>query len=161
MVSRGDPGSEEKRIDKVKIVLDLLVANFKKCFRNLSVDETTVGFKGRFGPKQYMPDKPTKYGIKTFTLADSKQGYVLDILVYTGGDTLDCASAEHSSLPQPARVVLHLLHDYLNKGHRVFTDGYYTSIPLAKTLSDCSTENRKRILKACCDRVQLLHERSR
>ena len=124
-VSHGDPGSEEKRIDKVKIVLDLLVANFKKCFapeRNLSVDETMVGFKGRFGPKQYMPDKPTKYGIKTFTLADSKQGYVLDILVYTGGDTLDCASAEHSSLPQPARVVLHLLRDYLDKGHRVFTD---------------------------------------
>ena len=141
-VSRGDPGSEEKRIDKVKIILDLLVANFKKCFapeRNLSVDETMVGFKGRFGPKQYMPNKPTKYGIKTFTLADSKQGYVLDILVYTGGDTLDCASAEHSNLPQPARVVLHLLRDYLDKGHRIFTDRYYTSIPLAQALSHRST----------------------
>ena len=103
-------GGEEKRIDKVKIVLDLLVTNFKKCFTpksNLSVDETMVGFLGRFGPKQYMPDKPTKYGRKTFTLADSKQGYVLDNLVYTGGDTLVCASTEHSTLPQPAHVVLH------------------------------------------------------
>ena len=141
-VSHCDPDLPEKRIDKVKMDLELLITNFKKSFspkRNLAVDETMVGFRGRFGPKQYMPNKPTKYGIKAFTLADSEQGYVLDILVYTGGDTLDATSSEHSALPQPARVVLHLLRDYLDKGHRGFTDRYYTSIPLAQALADHST----------------------
>ena len=48
---------------------------------NLSVDETMVGFRGQFGAKQYIPNKPTKYGIKAFTLADSKNGYILDALI--------------------------------------------------------------------------------
>ena len=56
---------------------------------NLSMDETMVGFQGRFGAKQYIPNKPTKYVVKAFTLAESKNGYILDILLYTGGDTLD------------------------------------------------------------------------
>jgi len=85
-----------------------------------------------------MPDKPTKYGIKAFTLAESEHGYVLDILVYTGSDTLASANPDYT-LPQPPRVVLHLLGDYSDKGHRVFTDRYYTSIPLALTLKEHST----------------------
>ena len=67
------------------------ISNFKRNMhpsRNVSVDETMVGFRGRFGAKQYIPTKPSKYGIKAFTLADSNNGYILDILVYTGADTL-------------------------------------------------------------------------
>ena len=73
---------------------------------NLSVDETMVGFRGRFGAKQYIPNKPNKYGIKAFTIADSKNGYILDTLLYTGADTLDNSDPQYSHLPQPFRVVL-------------------------------------------------------
>ena len=138
-VSRGSPG---KKISKVKDVLDMLLANFQNSFvpdRNLSVDETMVGFRGRFGSKQYMPSKPTKYGIKVFTLADSTQGYIMKCLVYTGGDTLDEADLSHSMLPQPARIVLHLLEPYIGKGHTVYTDRYYSSLPLAMELQQCNT----------------------
>ena len=86
-----------------------------------------------------MPNKPVKYGIKAFTMADSKNGYVLNVLPYTGRDTLQEASTEYVDLPQPARIVLHLIELYLNKGHHVFTDRYYTSIPLAQALTDHST----------------------
>jgi len=82
------------------MLLDLLVGNFRKSFapgRNLSVDETMVGFHWRFGPKQYMPDKPTKYGIKAFTLAESEHRYVFDILLYTGSDTLASANPATAS----------------------------------------------------------------
>ena len=48
-----------------------------------------IGFRGRFGAKQYIPNKPTKYGVKAFTLADSLNGYILDVLLYTGADTLE------------------------------------------------------------------------
>ena len=50
-----------------------------------------IGFCGRFGAKQYIPNKPTKYGVKAFTLADNLNDYILDILVYAGADTLQNA----------------------------------------------------------------------
>ena len=85
-VSHEQNHHEPRRIDKIKAFLNMLVINFQNCYRpsqNLAVDETMVGFRGRFGPKQYMPNKPVKYGIKAFTLADSKEGYLLNILVWT------------------------------------------------------------------------------
>ena len=141
-VSKDDIEHPGKRINKVKDTLDLLITNFQTSFkpsRNVSVDETMVGFRGRFAAKQYMPAKPTKYGIKAFTLADSTHGYVLNCLVYTGGDTLDVASRTYLTFPQPARVVLHLLEPYLDNGHTVYTDRYYTSVPLAQALQERST----------------------
>ena len=132
--SHAEEGQPERRIDKVKSLIDILIPNFRSCYkpsRDIAVDKTMVGFRGRFGAKQYMPNKPVKYGIKAFTMADSKNGYVLNILSYTGRDTLQEASTEYVDLPQPARIVLHLIELYLNKGHHVFTDRYYTSIPLA------------------------------
>lgn len=92
----------------MKEVQDLLVANFQSSLapsRNLLVDETMVGFCGRFGTKQYMPKKPTKYGVKAFMLVEREHGYMLDILVYTGHEMLECASSQYSFLPQ-------LLHEH-------------------------------------------------
>ena len=63
-------GGGQQRIDKIKPLCESLIANFQAHYypsQNVAVDETMVGFRGRFGPKQYMPNKPTKYGIKTFT----------------------------------------------------------------------------------------------
>ena len=131
-------GDGEGRVDKVKKVCDALIHNFQAKYQpaqNLAVDETMVGFRGRFAAKQYMPNKPTKYGIKAFTLASSDHGYLLNVLLYTGADTLADADQAYSSLPQPARVVMHLLPQYLGKGHHVYTDRYYSSIPLAQALA--------------------------
>ena len=103
-------GNVVKRVDKVKLLLECLITKFQARFypgQELAVDETMVGFRGRFGAKQYMPKKPTKWGIKCFTLADSSTGYVLNTLVYTGADTLD--EACYKTVPQPARVVLQLI----------------------------------------------------
>ena len=85
------------------------------------MDETIVGFSGRFSAKQYMPKKPEKWGIKAFTMADSTNGYMLNILVYTGAETLDQSTTDQA-LPQPARIVMHLVEPYLDLGHHIFTD---------------------------------------
>ena len=59
--------------------------------------------------------------------------------MYTGADTLENSNSAYSLLPQPARIVLHLVEPYLGKGHTVITDRYYTSLPLAMTLNAHNT----------------------
>ena len=135
-------GDGQQRIDNIKLLCEALIANFQGHYypsQNVAVDETMVGFRGRFGAKQYMPNKPTKYGIKAFTLASSDHGYMLNILLYIGADTLSHADPQYAQLPQPARVVMHLMQPYLHKGHHVYTDHYYSSIPLAQALLEEGT----------------------
>ena len=136
-------GDGPRRADKVQTLLDALLGNFQACYcpsENLAVDETMVSFRGRFGPKQYMPGKPTKYGVKAFTLASSEHGYLLNTLLYTGAETLQHSDPAYSTLPQPARVVMHLMRPYLKRGHHVYTDRYYSSVPLAQALQDAGTK---------------------
>ena len=139
----GNRGSFFPRVmprDLFELLFESMLTRFRRRYYpgcELAVDETMVGFRGRFAAKQYMPNKPTKWRIKCFTLADSANGYVLNVLVYTGKDTLEDASNE--SLPQPAGVVLHVAELYLGCGHHLFTDRYYTSLPLAQTLHSLQT----------------------
>ena len=79
MLHVGTPGVTARKIDKIKPLLDILLPRFQELYRpsqNLAIDETMVGFRGRFGSIQYMPQKPTKWGIKAFTLADTANGYL-------------------------------------------------------------------------------------
>ncbi len=48
------------------------------------MNESMVGFKGHLWFVQYMPKKPTKWGMKAFVLADSVTGYTLNWRLYTG-----------------------------------------------------------------------------
>ena len=140
-VGRPVPGSQRK-IDKVKSFLNVLLTKFHSSYDmgcNISVDETMVGFRGKFASKQYMPKKPQKWGIKAFTLADSSTGYINNILMYMGSKTLESASSTFFHLPQPARVVMELMEPYLGRGHHFFTDRYYTSVQMAKALYDHQT----------------------
>ena len=110
--------STPKRIDKIRMLLDILLSKFQANYiprRNLAIDETMLRFRGRFVGKQYMPKKPVKWGIKAFSLADSTNGYILNVLLYTGAETLDETDSQHSTFLQPA---MHLLEPYLNKGNR-------------------------------------------
>ena len=43
--------------------------------QQLSIDEAMISYKGWLSFLQYLPKKPKKWGMKAWTLADSKQGY--------------------------------------------------------------------------------------
>lgn len=64
-------------------------------------------------------------------------------------------SSTSSDLPQPARVVMHLAEPYLDKGRHLFTDRFYSSIPLALALESRNTSFTGTLVK---NRVDLPDE---
>ena len=84
-VRKGEPGYDA--IFKLRPFLDPLLRHFQAMYRparELSIDESMIGFKGRLSFLQYLPKKPTKWGMKAFVLAESSTGYTLKWRLYTG-----------------------------------------------------------------------------
>ncbi|KAG5868686.1 hypothetical protein JTB14_036596 [Gonioctena quinquepunctata] len=72
--TKGDPNFD--KLYKLKPMVTHLNQKFKEIFspaRQLSIDESMVGFKGRSSLKQYMPMKPTKRGFKIWVMACAQQ----------------------------------------------------------------------------------------
>ena len=83
--ARGEEGHD--KLHHVRPILDKVSSTIRACYtlhRDFAIDEAMVAFRGRLGFKQYMPAKPTKFGIKVWERADSTNGYVDKIEVYTG-----------------------------------------------------------------------------
>lgn len=117
------------KLFKVCPFLEAVVKNFHEEYRlkqNLSVDEAMVGFKGQLSMKQYLPLKPVKHGIKIWECADSLNGYICNLQVYTAKQ--DGGVTEQGL---GYRVVCVLMEPFLHKYHHVFCDNFFTSIPLA------------------------------
>ena len=104
--------------------------------RDIAIDETTVAFKGRAGFKMYNPQKPTKWGLRIYTLGDSATGYIVTFEPYYGQKTTE--SLTRPDLPFTSRIVIHLVNQLLQEtnatGYHLFTDRYYTSYVLAVEL---------------------------
>ena len=137
-----NPGDQSlrNRTQKVSNYLNFLDTKFQECFvpsREISVDESVVGFKGKISFLTYNPNKPTKWGIRIYVLADANSGYIYSILPYYGSFTSE--NLVRPDLPVSSRIVLQLCQKLLDgnpgsKGYHVFTDRYYTGLPLAKEL---------------------------
>ena len=129
LTPRGQDGYN--KLGKIQPLLNLILPKFQETYcpsRNLSVDETVVKFKGKLSWKQFIKDKPARFGLKLFTLADADNGYVLSYKVYTGKDNAAVARG------LAKRVVLELAEPFFNKGYNIFMDNYYTSVDLFEDL---------------------------
>ena len=101
-------------------------------FQMISVDQRMIKSKCRFGFKQYMPKKPTKWGAKVFALCDVKTAYLWNFNIYTGqGEDEEFAEYSHTT-----SAVLSLTDGFEKQGHVVFTDSFYTSPQLAQALEE-------------------------
>lgn len=103
----------------------------------LSMDESTISFKGRIHFKQYNPKKPIKWGLKVFVVSDSRSGYIYTFEAYYGAITSEILP--HPVLLFTTRIVL-LLAERVRAangndcGFHFFTDRFYTSLKLAQEL---------------------------
>ncbi|CAK9816518.1 PiggyBac transposable element-derived protein 4 [Anthophora quadrimaculata] len=146
------------RLQRVSCFLDYLNSKFLDYFipgEHICVDESTIKFKGRISFITYNPKKPTKWGIRVYTLADSKTDYIYCILPYYGSLTTELLV--RPDLPVSSRIPIHLYQMLLEKipgaqRHHMYTDRYYTSYLLAQELAKlkCSLtgtilRNRKKL----------------
>jgi hypothetical protein len=123
------------RLWKLRWFIDHLYGKFERNYvpptGHYTVDESMVKFKGRLGFKQYMPAKPTKWGIKIWALCESTTGYCSHFQVYTGKEQ----GAPEQNLSH--RVVDDLLGNYSweRPGLSIYMDNYYTGVPLIRELT--------------------------
>nr|XP_054600172.1 piggyBac transposable element-derived protein 4-like [Nothobranchius furzeri] len=94
---------------------------------HVTVDERLVPFRGRCPFRQYMPNKPAKYGIKIWAACDAKSSYAWNMQVYTGK-----LPGEASEKNQGMRVVLQMSEGL--QGHNITCDNFFTSYWLGDEL---------------------------
>ena len=128
---KGRPGHDP--LGRVRPILDMISLSFPGNFnprQNMCIDEGMIKFKGRCPFLQYLPAKPTKWGIKAWAVCDSHSLYMLNFNIYTGKFN-DLGNGDR---PLGDRVVLGLMGPYLDKHHVVYFDNYFSSLPLFETL---------------------------
>ena len=84
-------------------------------------------YKGRWKYKQYNPNKPSKYHVKTYGVCDSATGYAYNILTYFGSETSYNDDMQDTGMSE--KIFEYLLSP-LGKGHHVYADRYYTTYQL-------------------------------
>lgn len=126
---KGTP--QHDRLFKVKPLYNYIMLACKAAYhprQKLSIDERMLATKARLGFKQYLPLKPTKWGIKLFVLADM-HGYTWNYFIYEG------KTAEQLTDGLGYWAVMRLLEiPLLATGYQVFMDNFYTSPKLLTDL---------------------------
>ncbi|XP_071502739.1 piggyBac transposable element-derived protein 4-like [Diadema antillarum] len=95
----------------------------------LSIDESLAPFKGRISYRQYIPNKPRKWGIKFWMLCDAQTGFCLRWRQYVGAEGQDNGDSATEAL------VKQLTEPFYNTDRVIVMDNYYSSVKLYEDLS--------------------------
>lgn len=119
-------------LKKIRPIYDKIKAKCLDLYqplRELLVDERMVKSKARSSFRQYIRNKPTKWGFKFWVVADPT-GYNLDFNFYCG---------KHYTVPLSSHglshdAVMELIQPFCNQGYLLFFDNFYTSPQLMAVL---------------------------
>lgn len=130
MKTRNEEGYD--KLFKVRPFVDAIRKNFGKVpnGEHQAIDEIMIPFKGRSSLKQYIKNKPHKWGIKIFARAGAC-GFVHDFEIYVGKGTV----TNPTDLGISGDIVLRLCQSLPhNKNHKLFMDNWFTSYQLLSDL---------------------------
>ncbi|KAK7105748.1 piggyBac transposable element-derived protein 4-like [Littorina saxatilis] len=133
-VPKGQPGHDA--LFKVRPLLDMVTNNCRAHYnpgRDISIDEAMIKFNGRLTFKQYIKGKPNPWGIKVWCAADPRNGYMLEFDIYQGRATVPIPNGLGH------HVVMTLASRFLNAGHHIFFDNYFSSVRLGQDLEKAGT----------------------
>ena len=122
-VPRGQEGYNP--VHKLGTIYSVVTGNFSDVWKpgkNVCIDEGVIPFRGKVLFKVYNPDKPDKYGVKSYQLCDSSNGYCCRFEIYTGVN-----QEPPSAKGKTYDLVMRLMQPYLNVGRCLYVDNYYTS----------------------------------
>ncbi|CAK1589288.1 unnamed protein product [Parnassius mnemosyne] len=94
----------------------------------LTIDEQLLGFRGRCPFRIYIPNKPSKYGLKLVMMCDIGTKYMINAMPYLGKGT------QTNGLPLGEYYVKELTKPIHGSNRNVTCDNWFTSISLAKSL---------------------------
>ena len=130
--SRTERRTKSEKFCLISETWKAFIENCQKCYvpnLNLTIDEQLFPCKTRCPFIQYMANKPDKFGMKFWLLADSKSKYLCNGRPYLGKDPSRKKENDLST-----DVCLSFLKPYFKKGYNVTTDNFFTKIKLVKTL---------------------------
>lgn len=127
---------ERRETDKLAPIREIAEI-FKKNIMNsftigefATIDEKLESFRGRCSFRQYIKNKPAKYGIKIFLLTDARNFYTCNFEIYVGQQP----EGPFRTSNDAASVVLRLIEPVDNTGRNITIDNWFTSIPLVENL---------------------------
>ena len=129
-ISNGRTEDPDDKLSKARFLMEFMRRKCLKLFQpfqNVCIDERMVRNKGRYSFRQYIRDKPTKWGMKLWVLADSSTGYTYDFDVYLG------KSIATSGFGLAYDVVMNL-KSIVNYGYYLCFENFYTSVQLVRDL---------------------------
>ncbi|GFO36069.1 PiggyBac transposable element-derived protein 2 [Plakobranchus ocellatus] len=98
-----------------------------------AVNEIMIPFKGRSDIKQFMRNKPHKWGFKMWGRAGAS-GLLYEFDVYQGASENTCIDGS-PELSKSSQVVIRMTSNVpLGQNFKVFADNFFTSLNLVKTL---------------------------
>ncbi|CAK1593285.1 unnamed protein product [Parnassius mnemosyne] len=146
---------QHDRLHKLRPIITHLNEKFSSVTieQRLSIDEQMCATKVGHFLKQYLPNKPQKWGFKLFVLCNLS-GFAYRFIIYSGKEANE-GSSNSQNLGVVGQTVMNLLSVVpRQRNHIVYFDNYYTSLPLMCILAkqgihSLGTIQRNRLGKTC------------
>lgn len=123
---------QHDRLHKIRPIIEHFNTKFINVApleQSLSLDEQMCASKISHFMKQYLPNKPHKWGFKLFVLG-SLSGYAYNFEIYSGKQD-NCMSPDEPDLGAVGDTVIRLCRPIPRRiNHIIYFDNFYTSIPL-------------------------------
>ena len=120
------PSDCTDKLYKIRPIFETLVEKWRELYavgEHIAIDEGMLKWRGRLSFRVYNKDKPTKYGIKAYILADSASGYCWNMDIY------------HCERKPIKETVMGLLtNKCLELWHSLYMDNWYNSVELSEFL---------------------------